>query len=128
MTFLRGVLCLRRNVTGIRLIRPKKVIAMQACKLHIINLKAQTRIARLIRINKEAIMIKHSREKQIIDYNRRTKNQTVQIEEVYQIMKERKLEVVNQTIEMPFLMDNKTIIEYIEQYMKENDLDNVIFD
>ena len=35
------------------------------------------RIARLIRINKEGIKIKYGRGKWIIDYNRRTKNQTV---------------------------------------------------
>ena len=74
MIFLRAVLYLRRNAIGIRLIRPKMAIAMQACKLCIRNLRAQMKIARLIRINEEVIMIEYIRGKWIMDYNRRTKN------------------------------------------------------
>ena len=63
MTFLRAVLYLRRNMIGIGLIRPKIIIVMQACKLYLVNLRVQMRIARIIRINEEAIIIEYERGK-----------------------------------------------------------------
>ena len=88
MIFPRAVLYLRRNTIGIGLIRPKMAIVIQVYKLYLDNLKAQIRIARMIRINEEAIIIEYRRGKQKSDYNRKMKNKTVQIEEVHQIMKE----------------------------------------
>ena len=85
--FPHVVLYSRRNVIGLGLIRPKTAIAMQAYKLYLGNLRAQMRIARIIRINKEAIIIEYGRGKQKSNYNRK-KNKTVWIEEVHQIMKE----------------------------------------
>ena len=41
---------------------------------------------------------------------------------------ERKLELVNQIIEWPFLTENKTIIKYTEQYTIEKELDTLVFD
>ena len=42
-------------------------------------------------------------------------------------MNDQNLEVVNLTSEMPLLMENKTIIEYAEQYIKEKNIDDAIF-
>ena len=63
ITFPGAVLYSRRNVIGIGLIRSKMVIVIQAYKLYFGNLRAQMRIARIIRINEEAIIIKFSRGK-----------------------------------------------------------------
>ena len=46
---------------------------MQACKLYLGNLRANTRIAKIIRIHEEAIMIKYRQGKQKSNYNRRIK-------------------------------------------------------
>ena len=73
-TFSRVVLYLRRNAIGVGLIRPKIVITMQVCEWYIRNLRAQTRVARLIRINKETIIIEYGRGKQTTKYNRITTN------------------------------------------------------
>ena len=54
-------------------------------------------------------------------------NKTVQIEEVHQTMNNQNLEVMNLTSKILFLMENKTIMEYIEQYTKEKDMDDAIF-
>ena len=40
------------------------------------------------------------------------------------MMNERNLEVVNQTIDQPFLTNNKTIIEYAEQHIVKKELEN----
>ena len=73
MIFPRVVLYSRRNAIGIGLIRPKMVIAIQACKLYLGNLRAQMRIARMIRINEEVIMIEYRRGKWKSNYNRKIK-------------------------------------------------------
>ena len=73
-------------------------------------------------------MIQYERKKWKNNHNRRTKNKTVWIEEVHQIIKEQNLEVLNLAVKMPILIENKTIIDYVEQYMKENDLNDAVFD
>ena len=85
------------------------------------------RIAKIIRINEEAIIIEYRRRKWKSNYNRRARNKTVWIEEVYQIMNERNLEVVNSIVEILFLTENKMIMKYVGQYIKEKDMDNTIF-
>ena len=42
-------------------------------------------------------------------------------------MNDQNLEVVNLISEIPFLIENKMIIEYAEQYIKEKNMDNTIF-
>ena len=50
--FPRAVLYFRRNALGIGLIKPEIIIAILACKLYIGNVRAKTRIGRLIKYNK----------------------------------------------------------------------------
>ena len=47
---------------------------------------------------------------------------------VYKMLKDRNLEVINPIIDRPFIMENKTIIEFVEQYIKEKKLENIVFD
>jgi len=63
ITFPRAILFSRRKSTGLWLIRPKIAIAMQAYELHIRNLWAQTRIEKLIRMNKEVVIVECGRGK-----------------------------------------------------------------
>ena len=47
---------------------------------------------------------------------------------VYKMLKDRNLEVINPIIDRPFIMENKMIIEFVEQYIKEKKLENIVFD
>ena len=42
-------------------------------------------------------------------------------------MNNQNLEIENLTVEMLFLIENKMIMKYIEQYMKEKDMDDAVF-
>ena len=57
--FPRVVLYSRRNTIGFSLIKPKTVVAMLAMKLHIRNMRVNTRNNQLIRLNEEAVMVKY---------------------------------------------------------------------
>ena len=58
-TFLRAMLYFRRNTLGIGLIKQETIIAMLACKLCIRNVRAETRIGRLIKYNEQIKMIEY---------------------------------------------------------------------
>ena len=51
LTFLRLVLCVRQNATGVGLIKISVALVILASKLHISNLRVNTRVSMLIRIN-----------------------------------------------------------------------------
>ena len=59
--FLRAILYVQQNRLGIGLIKPKTAIAMLACKLYIGNKRAKSKLAKLIRINKELVAIEYGR-------------------------------------------------------------------
>ena len=79
-------------------------------------------------MNEEAIMIEHGIGKQTKNYDRIIINPTTQVEEVYKILRDRNLEVINPIIDRMFIMENKMIIESTEQYIKEKKLENIVFD
>ena len=58
--FLRAVLYLRRNAVGIRLIWLEIVIVILTNKLFIKNIRATTRLNKLIQYNEEAVMVEYS--------------------------------------------------------------------
>ena len=80
-----------QNAVGIRLIRLKTAIAILACKLHIRNIRGDTRIAKLIRMSKEAVKVKH-RVRQNTNKERVSRNPITQVEEVQEIMRSRDLQ------------------------------------
>ena len=58
-TFLRYVLYTRQNVVEIGLIKPETAIAMLKVKLYIRNIRSNTRITNLIKVNKEKVIIEY---------------------------------------------------------------------
>ena len=59
--FPRALLCIQQKRLGIGLIKLKTAIAMLVHKLYIGNIRVNSKIAKLIKINKEALTIEHSR-------------------------------------------------------------------
>jgi len=59
-TFLRAILYMRQNVIGMRLITLKINIAILICKLYIGNIRAKSRMNKLIQYHEELIMIENS--------------------------------------------------------------------
>ena len=59
LTFPRAVLYSKKNVVELGLIKPSIAIVILAYKLYIRNLRANTRIAKIIRIHEEVIIIEY---------------------------------------------------------------------
>ena len=59
-TFPRAILYFRRNTLGIGLIKPETIIAILACKLYIGNVRAETRIRKLIKYNEQIKIVEYS--------------------------------------------------------------------
>ena len=57
--FLQAVLYSRRNIVGYGLVKPETVLAMLSMKLHVGNMRANTRNKELICSNKEAVMVEY---------------------------------------------------------------------
>ena len=59
--FPRAAMHSRKSAVGIGLVKPKTVIAILACKLHVGNVRAKTKIGKIIRMQEESLMIEHGR-------------------------------------------------------------------
>ena len=79
-------------------------------------------------MNKEVMIVECGKRKWIMDAKWLIKLPTIWVEEICNMMNKRNLEVVNQTIDRLFLTDNKTIIEYAEQYIVKKELENSVCD
>ena len=61
--FLKTVLHTRQNAVGIELVHLETVITILASKFHIGNLRADTKVSKLIRLNKEALIVEYGKGK-----------------------------------------------------------------
>ena len=51
--FSRAAMCSRKSAVEIGLVKPKTVIAILACKLYVGNVRAKTKIGKIIRMQDE---------------------------------------------------------------------------
>ena len=93
-TFPRAILYKRQNAIGIGLITPKIIIAMLACKLYIGNIRAKSRMNKLIQYHKESIMIENG-VRECKEHIRLSNNQATQYEEIQEKLQLKQLMMVN---------------------------------
>ena len=125
--FPRTVLYIRQNAIGIGLIMPKTAIAMLETKLYIRNLRAKTRISKIIIMINNKLMIEKGKNNNTIKEEYNTNNKKMWVENVHQILNSRQIQLVNNFNEVQ-IMTNKTIMQLVVEYIKQNKLKSEIFD
>ena len=94
---------------------------MPKVKLYIGNIRLNTRITELIKANEERVIIEYGQGQ--YNYNeseRATTNPTIWIEEVYNELKTRDLEIINRKGDLLKITVSKMILEMAEEYIKQN--------
>ena len=92
---------------------------MLKVKLYIGKIRANTRIANLIKVNEEKVMIEYRQGKYNYNISKRaTVNPKIYMEEVYNKLKTRDLEIINRKGDLPKIIVSKIIMEMAEEYIK----------
>ena len=95
--------------------KPKTAVAMLACKLHIDNARAKTRIGKMLKTQDKALTVEHERVWKGCDSL--TNKPEEQAEEVNAMMIERKLTIRNEKQRAP-TTKNVTLIDEAVSYVK----------
>ena len=117
--FPRAAMHSRKSAVGIGLIKPKTVIAILACKLNVGNVRAKTKIGKIIRMQEESLIIEHGRVwKGVESY---TKKPEAWTEEVNALLNERNLKIRNDASSVKFTK-NVILMDEAVRYAKMNGL------
>ena len=107
---------------GIGLITPKIIVAILAFKLYIRNKRANSKVAKLIEIIEEAVAVEYGKNSTNFLIDRLLNNTITWTEQINTIMRERSIEIVNNEAKVHKLTSNKTITQFINEYVKTNKL------
>jgi len=117
--FLRAAMHSRKSAVGIGLMKPKTVIAILACKLCVGNVRAKTKIGKIVRMQEESLMIEHGRVWKGVESC--TKKPEAWTEEVNELLTERNLTIRNDESRVKFTK-NVTMMDEAVRHAKMNGL------
>ena len=119
--FPREVLYSRKSAMGIGLLKPSTIIAILAMKLYIGHKRANDRIANIIQINEEHAEWQYGINSNILNISSSNKfNQIIWNDEIGEILKTRNMTVSDHKSMIGMITNNKTIMDYAIQYIKNS--------
>jgi len=124
--FPRNVLYMRNGALGIGLLKPKTIVDSLSLKLYVGHQRARTRISNMIQINEDNARLSYGYANSILETDRSWKpNQISWSDEIQQKLQKRNMELINRQNEPKWFTVNKTIMDYAQQYVKQNQLSDI---